>query len=252
MQKNSALLKIIEMGYGRLDFRFFVQDRNFEDSVFLSEEDSKHLIKVLRAKIGDSVMVCDGNGKEAVGTITSLGVQAALELSNITYNDEENKLIFHALPSVSKGDRFEWMLQKLVELGVTSVTPVISENCVAKFPDDNKLERWNRIMLESAKQSKRLFLPILNKPISFIDAVNGENYGEKIICYEKERSFTLQNAISCGKMDYISVLTGPEGGYTLNEAKLAAECNWKSVTLGKRILRCETAPVAVLAALQFL
>ncbi len=235
--------------------RFYCVGDALSASVTIEGDDAHHIKNVLRLGTGDSIIVCDGKGREALCQITTLQKSyATAEVKTVAVSDVEPITQMHVYPSLSKGERFEWMLQKLTELGVRSITPVLSEYCVAKEPDSAKIQRWQRIILEAAKQCGRACLPELRQVVSFSDAIGESKRYEgckALFCYENERN-SLRNALSgASQGKIVLVLSGPEGGYSDNEAIKAVQAGWESVSLGKIILRCETAPLAAVSAILF-
>ena len=214
-------------------------------TVALSGEDSRHIFGALRMREGDTLILCDGNGLEARCVLTADGHAAVKE--TFPSKGEFSRPV-HIYPSVSKGERFEWMLQKATELGASTITPVLSQRCISTGISKGKRERCQKILRSAAEQSIRGRIPLLLDVLPFEQAVK-EAPGLRIFCYEDERTVSLREALSDGE---ISVMTGPEGGYTPEEARLAADNGWRSVSLGKTVLRCETAPLMVLSAVKFI
>lgn len=217
--------------------------------VALQKEEARHILS-LRMREGDRIILCDGRNSEALCRLTADGEAEIVELR---VSKNEPKTPVHLYPSVSKGERFEWVLQKATELGVTSVTPVLSERCVAGVPSPEKRERFSRIIKSAAEQSGRGWLPELRNPLPFKEIVRLAD-GKKLFCYEEEENVSLKSALKntefAGKP--ISVMTGPEGGYSPYEATDAAQNGWESVSLGGCVLRCETAPLMVLSVIRFM
>jgi 16S rRNA (uracil1498-N3)-methyltransferase len=215
--------------------------------VRLPEDDVKHIFKSLRMREGGHIIIAGGCGYEALCALTSDRQAAVIE---VFPSKGEPLAPIRLYPSLAKGERFEWLLQKAAELGASSVTPVLSERCVTSAPQPAKLERYRKILRSAAEQSGRGIIPELCDTISFGDAVSTAR-GLRVFCYENERTSTLRSVFREGAAE-TSVLTGPEGGYTQKEAGLAEQNGWKSVSLGNTVLRCETAPLMVLSALRFL
>ncbi|MDR1668613.1 MAG: 16S rRNA (uracil(1498)-N(3))-methyltransferase [Oscillospiraceae bacterium] len=229
--------------------RFFIDTLPREGRVALNSEEKRHLAS-LRMREGDRVVLCDGHSLEAVCRLTDGGEAEILEFRA---SRNEPTIRVHLYPSVAKGERFEWMLQKATELGVTSVTPVLSERCVAAAPSAEKAERFRRIIKSAAEQSGRGILPELRNPLAFNDVMTVAE-GKKLFCYEEETEKSLKSALTreSGLINGVSLLTGPEGGYSPYEATEAVKNGWESVSLGGCILRCETAPIAVLSVIRYL
>ena len=151
-----------------------------------------------------------------------------------------------ALP---KGDKMEFIVQKAVELGVSRIVPYLSKNCVSR-PDktEKKVERWRKIAAEAAKQCGRGRLPEVAAVVPVAQAAESET---ALFFYENERRIGLHDALAGGVRDTVSLMVGPEGGFDPAEAKAAVDAGLQSVSLGTRILRCETAPIAALAAVLY-
>ena len=155
-----------------------------------------------------------------------------------------------ALP---KGDKMDFIVQKAVELGAYAVVPYLSKNCVSR-PErtEKKVERWRKIAAEAAKQCGRGVLPSVEGVIPFAQAVaRAAAHETALFLYENEKQTGLRAALADGLGETVALLVGPEGGFAPEEAEAAADAGLKSVSLGTRILRCETAPVAALAALLY-
>jgi 16S rRNA (uracil1498-N3)-methyltransferase len=226
--------------------RLIIQGINLAGTVQLPPEDARHIFSSLRMRSGDRLILCDGSGSEALCVLTAERGASVLEVSP-AYG--EPNVSVHLYPSLAKGERFAWMLQKAAELGAASITPVFSQRCVAKPPSSDKPERWRRILRGAAEQSGRGIIPELRETLPFRDAAALAD-GLRLFCYEEERTVTLKAALR-SESPAISVLTGPEGGYTPEEVAFAGQNGWTPVSLGDSILRCETAPLMVLSAIRF-
>ena len=215
-------------------------------AIAFSDRDGRHIFSALRMREGDRLILADGTGREALCVLTAGRGADVLEILPPRGKPDVS---VHLYPSLSKGERFEWMLQKAAELNAASVTPVLSRRCVAGVPSEDKLERYRRILRGASEQSGRANIPELNSTVTFQDCLTIAP-GLRLFCYEEERAVSLKSVLRGGAAE-ISVLTGPEGGYAPEEAGLAARNGWKPVSLGENILRCETAPLLVLAAVMY-
>ena len=240
--------------------RFFVElQQIINNKIHIIGDDYKHIAKVLRLRIGDTIEVCNGLGMdylvvleqlcddEIIGSITkkypSLGENKSMEVT-----------LFQGLP---KGTKMEVIIQKSVELGVVKIIPFNSKRTISKINNkkDKKIPRWQRIAYEAAKQSKRGIIPEVKEPLvlgEMIDQVR--DYDLMILAYEEEEEHTLKNVLK----DYerkenltIGILIGPEGGFDSEEVALCQKAGMLCVSLGKRILRTETAGMVVLSQLNF-
>ena len=229
--------------------RFFGE--NTGETALIAGTDAVHISRVLRMKEGDLAIVCDGNGTDCLCRIISAGESAA-ELAVLDRRPSEGEptvavRLFQCLP---KSDKMDFIVQKAVELGACEVIPVISKRCVSR-PDAKtaakKRERWQRIAEEAAKQCGRGKIPTVGEMITFGEAVKAHVDGAGILFYEcgGERLNTLVSP----ETRSIDVYIGSEGGFETTEAELAQNAGIRHATLGTRILRCETAPVAALAVL---
>lgn len=228
--------------------------------ITLGPDDSHYVAQVLRMKRGEELIVVLKDRIEALCEVDSVSKnEVTLKVKETAPNSSEPSFDITLYQSVSKGERMELTIQKCVELGVTKVVPVFSSRCVVR-PDEpkkqkSKTERWQKIALEAARQSGRGIIPEVSEPISFDKALEqGRSSDIALFTWEGEHGVTLKKALS-GKsaesMKEIAVFIGPEGGYDESEADKARESGAVAVTLGKRILRTETAGAAVLAMLLF-
>lgn len=232
--------------------KFFVKSGDFAPGVIrVRGEDCAHIRKVLRLGEGDLLTLCDGEGKDFLCEITAVGKEEIVTriLSSSRSESEPSVLcaLFMALP---KGEKMEYILQKSVELGVGLVVPVTSERCVVRLtpPEgQKKRERWQRIAEAAAKQSGRGLVPPVSAPVPFETALSMMAlYQNKAVCYEGERSVSLSSCLQENMKDF-AFLVGPEGGLSPKEIELCKKRGFSTVGLGKRILRTETAPLAVLS-----
>lgn len=234
--------------------RFFVSPDNINNnSVTISGEDVAHLSKVLRLREGENIIVCDSAGTDYECRIESISkTEAVASVISSTPNIAEppiNITIYQGLP---KSDKMDYIVQKCVELGVNKIVPVITKRAVAIPRDgDKKILRWQRIASEAAKQCGRGVLPQIGEIAEFKTIVKNVVLEDNlnIIPYENEKSFKLKNALKPVKN--INIFIGPEGGFDPEEIELAITSGIQPVTLGPRILRTETAPIAVVSAVMY-
>ena len=233
--------------------RFFVSPEELgSDNIQLVGENASHA-KVLRLKTGEQVLVCDGEGKECLCTV----VDSAWNLEVLERRESVSEpgvqvSVYMAFP---KADKLEHVIQKATELGVYEIVAFPSARCVSK-PDEKslkkKLERWQKIAASAAEQSGRGRIPQVVILPSFAEALKrGTQTDLPMMFYENEQATTLHMALNAGEWKSAALLTGPEGGLEEKEVKQAVEAGWKVCTLGKRILRCETAPLCALSAVMY-
>ena len=236
--------------------RFFVEPNELNKKfTVLTDENAAHA-KVLRLKIGEQVLICDGQGRECLCTVTDVAPNA---ISLVVESSQESKSepavavsVYMAFP---KADKLEHVIQKATELGAFEIVAFPSARCVSK-PDDKSLskkkERWQKIAASAAEQSGRGRIPQVVVLGSYREALaRGANADKAILFYENERATTLKMAMEEGTYQSVSVLTGPEGGLEEREVEQAKDAGFQICTLGSRILRCETAPLCALSAIMY-
>ncbi len=230
--------------------RFFGQSDG--EKAFITGEDAKHLSTVLRMKSGELVVLCDNNGTDSLCRISLCQRDMAeLEVIESRKNEAEPTVEITLFQCLPKSDKMDFIVQKATELGSVSVVPVLSKRCVSR-PDEKsalkKTERWQKIAEEAAKQSGRGRIPEIHPLTDFRKAVKEySGKGTGILFYECGGKKISQLITS--NIEKIGIFIGSEGGFEPEEAAFAEENGIALATLGKRILRCETAPVAALAVL---
>lgn len=238
--------------------RFFTQDIT-ETGGCITGEDAKHIAKVLRMKVGDELTVCDTKGRDYDCMIEEIGAgEVRLKVLSVAPSQSEPDVRVHLYQAMPKADKMETIIQKAVELGAASITPVMTRRCVSR-PDaksmDKKLVRYNRIALEAAKQCGRGVVPPVLPLLELPQALEQmQRTGCPILFYENATAPAKQviaKARESGKELEIAVLIGAEGGFDEDEVALAMERGCHILSLGKRILRCETAPLAALTILMY-
>ena len=236
--------------------RFFVTPEELlPDVLVLTGENAQHA-KVLRLKEGEQVLVCDGEGRECLCSISAVSPGAvSLDVIQRQESESEARVKASIYMAYSKGDKLEHVIQKATELGAYEIVAFPSARCVSR-PDDKslkkKLERWQKIAASAAEQSGRGRIPEVITLNSYKEALTRAAQADKaILFYENERATTLRMALDAGDYTTISLLTGPEGGLEEKEVAQAMEAGLQVCTLGKRILRCETAPLCALSAVMY-
>ncbi|MBP0979743.1 MAG: 16S rRNA (uracil(1498)-N(3))-methyltransferase [Oscillospiraceae bacterium] len=236
--------------------RFF-SDLIFNDIIEITGNDARHIYKVLRMSVGESLVVCDLKNYDYDCEIKSISSdKVILKIKKKFLSTTEPKIKINLFQGVPKSDKFEFITQKAVELGVSQITPVIMNRCISVIDEKNKkkkLERYNRIAFEAAKQSNRSKLPVVNNFVSFVEAINKIKNSESdlnLLFYEKS-DIKLEPVISNIKPKTINIMIGPEGGFEDFEIEIAKLAKINIVSMGKRILRCETAPIFALSVLMF-
>ncbi|WP_042275602.1 RsmE family RNA methyltransferase [[Clostridium] dakarense] len=231
--------------------RFFVEKKNINlenNTCIIEGEDVKHISKVLRCKIGEELEICDNDNNEYICEITSIDkdnvILDILESVDIKRESDLKVKLYQGLP---KGPKMEMILQKLTEIGVDEIILVQTKRSVVNVSDkkeDKKIERWERIIYEAAKQSKRGKIPKLRGILSFKEALEDMKENDlNIAPYENERTKSIKQAVKGVDINNIGIFVGPEGGFEDIEIKSIEEIKGQVVSLGPRILRTETASV---------
>ena len=232
--------------------KFFTKPDYIDDKELkIIGEDVSHISKVLRMSAGDNIIVCDGEGNDYDAIITSISkTEVIAEITGKYVCDAEpcvDVTLYQALP---KQGKMEYIIQKNTELGVNKIVPVYTKRCVVK-PSD-KTERWSKVAESAAKQCGRGIIPKVMPVISFDEAVKQmKEYDLALMPYECEDECGLKKVLQSSKYKNVSVFIGPEGGFDLKEVEAAINSGVKTVTLGKRILRTETAASAVLPIIMY-
>lgn len=239
-------------------FHFFVRENQIADGLVTIEgSDYNHAVNVLHLKPGETVLVSDEDAVDytcAVSEIRQQDKQLLLSVQSVAEVNHElpaEVILYQCLP---KSDKLEWIIEKATELGVSKIVPVASRNCVMKVDEkkaESKVRRWNAIAGAAAKQSKRSSIPEVTAPLSFTEAVKeAESTCEvRVMPYENERGMlsTCQAIIQFEPGRKIAVFIGPEGGFDRLEYKFACDHGIETISLGKRILRTETAAITALS-----
>ena len=236
--------------------KFFAYRGQIENDSFIIEgTDANHISAVLRSRPGEKIVICDGEGTDYYCTLTAVDkkrVEAHIDKSYAVESEPKTKItLYQGLP---KSDKMELIIQKCVELGVSRIVPVKTEFAVAKVDgkEDKKRERWQKIAESAAKQCGRGIIPLVDKPMTFSDAVDDSKICEgRIIPYENERENSIKTFAKAFQGESIGIFIGPEGGFSPKEIDLAIKEGVTSVTLGKRILRTETAGMVTAAVLLY-
>ena len=238
--------------------KFFVTKENiFENSAKISGDDSRHIARSLRMAVGDEINVSDGECGEYLCRLTRIrDEECECEIIERLDASSESPVFITLCMAYPKGDKLETVIQKSVELGASRIIPFESSRCI-KRPKAEKQEkqtaRLQRIAEEAAKQCGRSRLPSVCAPLSYKEMLAEAKSAElSLLCYENERATTIKEALKSANMPKsISVIVGSEGGFSPEEAAMAEDTGCRSVTLGSRILRCETAPDYALSAISY-
>lgn len=238
---------------------FFVSpDKVNEQDIIINGPDVNHIKNVLRMKTGEEILISDGQGQDYLCVISSMDEEKVIaSITDKNYSGTELKTriwLFQALP---KNDKMEFIIQKAVELGAYAIVPVKTSRCVVKLDEkktQTKLKRWNAISESAAKQSRRSIIPEVLKPMDFADALlYADRFDMNIIPYEnyKDMEQTVKTLENIEEMKDIGIFIGPEGGFAEDEIEKAMALSVHPISLGRRILRTETAGMSILSVLMF-
>jgi len=240
--------------------RFFVEDISGERAE-ISGSESHHLKDVLRKKKGDAVFLFDGKGAEYKAEIERFtGDSVVLKVLTKMQKSIEPRIKINLFQSIPKINKFDYIVEKATELGVSKIVPVVSERTqvpLIKETDfaNKKLTRWRKIAISAAKQSGRAVIPEITEITDFKDTIKSvcvnkiSSESLSLIPWESEDKITLKEILKTAnpQLSTVNLFIGPEGGFAAAEIELAKKCGILPVSLGKRILRTETAPIAVIS-----
>lgn len=225
--------------------RYFV-DKKEKDTFLLSNEDSYHLLKVMRSKLNDKVeIVC--NKELYICEIISIDPTKVKVIKKV--EEQENSFHVDIVQALVKEQKMDMIIQKATELGVNKIIPLVAERSVVKLNNkiDNKVTRWNTVAKNASEQAKRLTISSVSHPIS-IDELTKLDYDYKVLCSVNEMSKNVKKVLANVKTsDTIVFVVGPEGGFTKEEEGKLLSSGFISVTLGNNVLRTETASLFLLS-----
>jgi len=236
--------------------RFFIDENNiFDNKIEIYDQDFQHITKVLRLRVDDEIVLCNGNSTDYIAKIEKFNKNFLLaKIIDKKHNNAELLMDVVLYQGIPKHDKMELIVQKSVELGIKKIVPIITERTIIKTKQqndiNNKILRWKKIAMEAAKQSGRGIIPTIEYPIDFENCLISANNSELIIMpYENQKNIYLKDVVKENIKNHISIIIGPEGGFADFEVEKAISNGANIVSLGNRILRTETAALFVLSAL---
>lgn len=240
-------------------YRFFVSpDQTLGDCIPIGGSDFNHIKHVLRMKIGEEIIISNGQDREYYCIIELFETdQVIARITDVVENSVELSTKITLFQGLPKSDKMELIIQKAVELGVYEVIPVVSKRTIVKLDDKKeakKRERWNTIALSAAKQAKRGMIPKVSKTMTWKEALSyATTLDMSIMPYEDARGISHSREVikSIKGKKSLGIFIGPEGGFDESEVATANELGIECVTLGKRILRTETAGLTILSIIMF-
>ena len=236
-------------------YNFFVNDNQIENNtVKIQGQDAKHISSVLRMKNGEKLYINDKeNNEKFLARIESIQKDEVTCLLLEKSDSVESNIKITLFQGMPKSDKMEYIIQKAIELGIYEIVPVEMKNCIFKLKDNKKIERWQTIAESAAKQSKRNIIPKIRNVEKISEIKNEINdYDLAIIAYENENKTTIKQVLkSRNNLSNIAIIIGPEGGIDKSEVSELTKSGAIVATLGKRILRTETASVAMLSMISY-
>jgi 16S rRNA (uracil1498-N3)-methyltransferase len=236
--------------------RFFISpEQVIGQSITISGEDVHHIVKVLRMKTGDELLLCDGKGTEYSVKIGQVHISEITTEVTARSKREIHCPLVTLCQGLPKSDKMDWIVQKSTELGVASISPLVTERTIVKIRDEEKrVSRWQKIAREAAMQSNRPDIPKVGHILSFSDffrTLSPEPRTLLLLPWE-EGTVPIKGILRANPgITNIIVLIGPEGGFSAQEAEEAKEKGFHLVSLGQNILRTETAALAVLSMILY-
>ncbi len=237
---------------------FFDPSTRCGDKVLLSAEESRHISKVLRLKVGDSIELLDGLGGMYQAVIVQVGRQVEVLLEGLVAREAAVGKPLWVWQALLKGEKMDTVVQKCTELGVTGLIPFQSSRCQGKLDVSRmqkKHERWQRIGLAACKQCLRLQAINIDMAAPYPEALGKKSDDDtilRLLFWEEEKTTHLRDIGDISQADSIALMLGPEGGFSTEEVEQARLLGWRTVSLGERVLRAETATISAVSIIQFL
>jgi 16S rRNA (uracil1498-N3)-methyltransferase len=229
--------------------RFFIDAPLSLGEHELPEAQAHYIGRVLRMAEGDALQLFDGSGQEYRGQLLEVGKKRVrVQLDEQFAGQVESSLSIHLGQGLSRGERMDWAIQKATELGVTEITPIVSERCEVRLKDeraDKRLAHWRQIAVSACEQCGRSRVPVIHAPLVLSDWLKQSNAELKLVLHPVAKPL-----VSHAKPASLAFLIGPEGGLTDSEVDQAKAAGFHAARLGPRVLRTETAPVVALAVAQ--
>jgi 16S rRNA (uracil1498-N3)-methyltransferase len=235
--------------------RFYIAAPPANEKALVTGSEAHHLIHVLRAKPGQSIELLDGSGQVWQGEISAMAEgQVEVEHLRLLPAGTKQAIPILLVQALAKADKLEWILQKTTELGVTEIFLLETQHSVLKIPSDrisSKMQRWEKIILAAAKQSRRATLPVLHSPLKCPEAIGLIQADLKLFFSENEKQQQLKPLLRGTKYHSAACCVGPEGGWSAEEEQLFLNAGFIPVSLGENILRTETAALVGISLLRY-
>ncbi|MBI4826946.1 MAG: 16S rRNA (uracil(1498)-N(3))-methyltransferase [Nitrospirae bacterium] len=230
---------------------FLTPSQLASNEIKITGDNAKYLFLVLRIKPGELITILDGEARKYTCKVLDADkkVVRVAKINEEPYSGESPIFITLA-QGIAKGDKMDFIIQKTTELGVKNIVPVITER--SQIRETGKIARWRRIALSASQQSGREFIPEIEPPLKLEEFVCRKNQCSKIIFSEKQKGGNLKHVLSTiNNPKHFLLLIGPEGGFSEGEIKLASDNGFIEASLGPRILRTETSPIAAISIIQY-
>lgn len=229
--------------------RFFIDAPLSLGEHELPEAQAHYISRVLRMAEGDAVQLFDGSGQEYLGALLEVGKKrVSVRLDQAFEGQRDSSLPIHLGQGLSRGERMDWAIQKATELGVTAITPIVSERCEVRLKDeraDKRLQHWRQIAISACEQCARSSVPVIHPPQTLAEWLASTDAALKLVLHPVAEPLTSHAAPAS-----LAFLIGPEGGLSDAEVQQAQRAGFHAARLGPRVLRTETAPVVALAVAQ--
>ena len=235
--------------------RFFIP-KPFKEEMRITGRDAHHIIDVLRMQPGEQIQIVADDGVSFVGEVTAVNSNSVtVTAREILRETHEPDVRISLLQGLAKGDKMEFIIQKAVEIGVAEIFPVAMAHSVVVLDSskaEKKVERWQKIAEAAAKQSKRDTIPAVHEVMTLAQILRQEKWDLLLVAYESENQVSLKEALQAHKeAKTIGVVIGPEGGLSMEEVEAAQKQGGIAVSLGRRILRTETAGLVAATAILY-
>ena len=239
--------------------RFFVEKIiQINDFLSITGKEVRHIVSVLRMKKGETLILVDREGQAFEATIVGVHYkEVKVAITRTIPPLPPSPIEISLAQAIIKSRPMEYLIQKITELGVSSIHPFYSERTVMQAQSahlENKIDRWREILKSACKQCGRVKLPDLNTPLPFEEIITNvvDSKALKILLWEDEKKIDLKRLLtSMSLVTHVFAIVGPEGGFTFHEINLAREAGFHIVSLGNRVLRAETAAVSLLSIIQY-
>ena len=225
-----------------------------DQDLVLTPEASHHLAVVLRARVGSPIEVFDVNATAYQGELIGVAKRVTVRLLHTLALSVESPLYIHLVQAIGKNDKIDWVIQKAVELGVSEITLLLTERTEVRLSPDKlpkKMAHWSGIMINAVEQSGRVTVPLLNPPISLNDFLALDHLACLKLMLHVGGAKRLAEALP-PIFSRVQTLIGPEGGFSAAEVLAATKAGYQVIAMGPRVMRTETAPLAIISALQLL